>query len=140
MILVLSREIRHGQAKLDEALLLTRGGGRHCATSSLPQKTDQQHMAEEKDGAYVMSSPSPSHRIPGFVSKAFEIFSNESYKGICGWGRDGKTIVVRDIQVFSVSVLPNHFKHSNYSSFVRQLNMYVAPDNCANVDRDGRTD
>ena len=75
-------------------------------------------------------------RVAGFVSKAYEIFSNSSYSQFCGWGRDGKTIVIFDQQEFASKVLPNHFKHSNYSSFVRQLNMYdfhktvANPDNC----------
>ena len=70
----------------------------------------------------------PSHRIlprvSGFVSKAFAIFSNPAYSAWLGWGHDGNTIYIRDTQSFITKVLPNHFKHSNMSSFVRQLNMY----------------
>ena len=43
-------------------------------------------------------------RVPGFVSKAFEIFSDGQQGGICGWGREGKTVVVRRIAEFENTV------------------------------------
>ena len=61
---------------------------------------------------------------PGFVTKLFEIFSDTSRRpGICGWARDGTTIIVQRISEFERTVLPLYFKHNNYTSFVRQLNM-----------------
>ena len=62
--------------------------------------------------------------IPGFLTKTYEIFSNSEYKYCCEWGQNGKTIVVTKIEEFSKQVLPKYFKHSNFQSFVRQLNMY----------------
>ena len=45
-----------------------------------------------------------STRVPGFVSKAFEIFSDGQHGDICGWGREGKTVVVRRITEFENTV------------------------------------
>lgn len=67
---------------------------------------------------------SGAQAIPGFLTKTFEIFSLPEYNYCCEWGRNGTTIVVTKIEEFSKQVLPKYFKHSNFQSFVRQLNMY----------------
>lgn len=66
----------------------------------------------------------PQTSIPGFLTKTYEIFTSPEYRYCCDWGQDGKTIVVNKIEEFSKQVLPKYFKHSNFQSFVRQLNMY----------------
>lgn len=63
--------------------------------------------------------------IPGFLTKTYEIFSNPEYAECCGWGENGESIVVIKIEEFSKKVLPKYFKHSNFQSFVRQLNMVI---------------
>ena len=40
------------------------------------------------------------------------------------WGPKGDCFVVKDMNEFTKSVLPRIFKHSNFASFVRQLNKY----------------
>ena len=40
------------------------------------------------------------------------------------WSEDGQTFVVKDPSKFEKEIIPQFFKHSKFSSFVRQLNFY----------------
>ncbi|RKP00954.1 hypothetical protein CXG81DRAFT_12603, partial [Caulochytrium protostelioides] len=61
---------------------------------------------------------------PDFVKKLFRMLDDVSISKVCSWGHDGTTFVVKDTTFFSQVILPKHFKHNNFASFVRQLNKY----------------
>ncbi|KAI8888120.1 hypothetical protein K501DRAFT_210950 [Backusella circina FSU 941] len=65
-----------------------------------------------------------SSSIPEFVKKLFSMLEDNSYPQIFSWGAEGHTFVVKDPNEFARYILPKHFKHSNFASFVRQLNKY----------------
>ncbi|KAJ2416241.1 hypothetical protein GGI10_001100 [Coemansia sp. RSA 2530] len=59
-----------------------------------------------------------------FVSKLHEMVNDNQYQHLISWNFSGTSFVVCNIMEFSRELLPKHFKHNNFSSFVRQLNMY----------------
>ena len=61
---------------------------------------------------------------PNFLLKLYQILENESYKDIIHWTEDGKYFIISNLHDFTENVLPKYYKHNNYSSFIRQLNMY----------------
>ncbi|KAI9261246.1 hypothetical protein EDC94DRAFT_694414 [Helicostylum pulchrum] len=65
-----------------------------------------------------------SNSIPEFVKKLFAMLDENSFSQIFSWGKEGDTFVVKDPNEFARHILPKHFKHSNFASFVRQLNKY----------------
>ncbi|KAI8868940.1 hypothetical protein GQ42DRAFT_114137, partial [Ramicandelaber brevisporus] len=43
---------------------------------------------------------------------------------LISWTSSGHSFVVKDVDAFASIVLPAYFKHNNWQSFQRQLNMY----------------
>ncbi|KAL4490404.1 hypothetical protein ABPG72_002614 [Tetrahymena utriculariae] len=62
--------------------------------------------------------------IPTFLVKTYEMLEQQDHKDIVCWSEDGKSFLIKKHNEFRDQVLPQYFKHNNYSSFVRQLNMY----------------
>ncbi|XP_074579822.1 heat stress transcription factor A-3-like [Curcuma longa] len=62
--------------------------------------------------------------IPPFLSKTYELVDDPAFDAILSWAPAGRSFVVWDPVEFARTVLPGHFKHNNFSSFVRQLNTY----------------
>ncbi|CEJ00384.1 hypothetical protein RMCBS344292_14440 [Rhizopus microsporus] len=59
-----------------------------------------------------------------FVHKLYNMVVDKQYQHLIAWTYTGTSFIVCNITEFSREVLPKHFKHNNFSSFVRQLNMY----------------
>lgn len=62
--------------------------------------------------------------IPSFLMKTYEIISDPETNEVVSWNEEGEGFVVKQVNKFQDEVLPKHFKHNNFSSFIRQLNMY----------------
>ncbi|KAG5463509.1 MAG: hypothetical protein BJ554DRAFT_6828, partial [Olpidium bornovanus] len=50
--------------------------------------------------------------------------NDPSSNNLIRWSEEGDTFIVRRQEEFAKEVLPRFFKHNNFASFVRQLNMY----------------
>lgn len=59
-----------------------------------------------------------------FVRKLYRMLEDPTHQDVARWGKDGDTFVVVEGEKFTRHILPKHFKHSNMSSFIRQLNKY----------------
>lgn len=69
-----------------------------------------------------------SSSIAPFLKKCYDMVDDSCSDSIISWSKNGdNSFVIFDTTVFSVQILPKYFKHSNFSSFVRQLNIYVSP-------------
>ncbi|KAJ2702510.1 Flocculation suppression protein [Coemansia sp. IMI 209128] len=59
-----------------------------------------------------------------FVSKLYAMVADGNTDNLISWADDGACFKVTDPTEFARVVLPAYFKHGNWPSFVRQLNMY----------------
>lgn len=71
------------------------------------------------DLVVTKSSPSP------FLLKTYMLVDDPVTDSVVSWNSDGTGFVVWQPAEFARDLLPTLFKHSNFSSFVRQLNTYV---------------
>ncbi|WWC85159.1 uncharacterized protein L201_000016 [Kwoniella dendrophila CBS 6074] len=63
-------------------------------------------------------------KVPAFLNKLYTMVSDTTVNDLIYWGENGDSFFVPNAEQFGRELLPRWFKHSNFSSFVRQLNMY----------------
>ncbi|BFG38055.1 hypothetical protein CerSpe_243290 [Prunus speciosa] len=61
---------------------------------------------------------------PPFLLKTYMLVEDPTTDDVISWNDDGSAFVVWQPAEFARDLLPTLFKHSNFSSFVRQLNTY----------------
>lgn len=61
---------------------------------------------------------------PVFVNKLIAMIENPGNSALIRWAPKGETFIVTDADRLAELELPKYFKHSNFTSLVRQLNMY----------------
>ncbi|PNS15440.1 Heat shock factor protein [Sphaceloma murrayae] len=63
-------------------------------------------------------------QIPPFVLKLWSFLNEDKNTELIRWTDGGTAFTVLDEDEFARTLIPELFKHNNYASFVRQLNMY----------------
>ncbi|CAD8084949.1 unnamed protein product [Paramecium sonneborni] len=71
-----------------------------------------------------MSKKSKINKSNRFIEIFKQILDRTEYIDIIKWDEQGIKIQIIDKSLLQENVLPRFFKHSNYSSFLRQLNIY----------------
>ncbi|KAG1831857.1 hypothetical protein EV424DRAFT_1313769 [Suillus variegatus] len=87
--------------------------------------TDQQmHLAVAPRASSSHLNKPARQLVPAFLQKLYEMVNDPSDHDLIRWSDTGDSFFVLDQERFASEVLGRWFKHKNFSSFVRQLNMY----------------
>lgn len=57
-----------------------------------------------------------------YTNMNFSIITDAASQEYIFWADSGQVVCVPDAASFAETILPKHFKHNNWQSFVRQLN------------------
>ncbi|XP_073154612.1 heat stress transcription factor A-7a-like [Henckelia pumila] len=93
------------------------GGGEDEWGEEEAEAEAEQHLPKPLEGLRDVGPPP-------FLKKTFEMVDDPQTDDIISWSVGGSSFVVWDPHTFATDLLPKHFKHNNFSSFVRQLNTY----------------
>ena len=90
-----------------------------------PRYPHQQPLDSSDDHALLAGDTEDG--MPGaadFVRKLVRMLEDPVFANIVCWGVQRDCFIVKDMTEFTKVILPRLFKHSNFASFVRQLNKY----------------
>ncbi|XP_044724384.1 HSF-type DNA-binding domain-containing protein [Hirsutella rhossiliensis] len=85
---------------------------------------DNVEVLEEMAAKAKRESQSKRKQIPPFVQKLSSFLEERKNEDLIRWSEKGDSFIVLDEDEFAKTLIPELFKHNNYASFVRQLNMY----------------
>ncbi|KAI0402372.1 hypothetical protein F4802DRAFT_373670 [Xylaria palmicola] len=101
----------------DESLLSNQANG------SLDEH-DNVELLEERAQRAKREAQAKRKQIPPFVQKLNSFLEDGKNTDLIRWSDKGDSFIVLDEDEFAKTLIPELFKHNNYASFVRQLNMY----------------
>ncbi|TQN74298.1 Heat shock factor protein [Colletotrichum shisoi] len=87
-------------------------------------ETDNIEVLEEMARKAMREAQQKRKQIPPFVQKLSSFLDDDKNSDLIRWSEKGDSFVVLDEDEFAKKLIPDLFKHNNYASFVRQLNMY----------------
>ncbi|KAF2404811.1 hypothetical protein EJ06DRAFT_456572, partial [Trichodelitschia bisporula] len=88
------------------------------------EQVEEEEDLEAKAMAAKREAQAKRKQIPPFVQKLSSFLDSSNNTDLIRWSDDGCSFIVLDEDEFAKTLIPELFKHNNYASFVRQLNMY----------------
>lgn len=85
---------------------------------------DEEQDVDTKAAIAKKDAQAKRKQIPPFVQKLSSFLDSSNNTDLIRWSDDGNSFIVLDEDEFARTLIPELFKHNNYASFVRQLNMY----------------
>lgn len=85
---------------------------------------DNIELLEDKAQKAKRDALAKRKQIPPFVQKLNSFLEESKNTDLIRWSEKGDSFIVLDEDEFAKTLIPELFKHNNYASFVRQLNMY----------------
>ncbi|KAK8956054.1 Heat stress transcription factor A-2b [Platanthera guangdongensis] len=93
-------------------------GGSHSVVLIKEEDEEYPTIPQPLPGLHDTTAPPP------FLTKTFDMVEDPVTDSVVSWNKACNSFVVWDSHAFAAKLLPRYFKHSNFSSFVRQLNTY----------------
>ncbi|GAA6011535.1 hypothetical protein JCM11491_004680 [Sporobolomyces phaffii] len=110
------------------AQLAQHQGNKRTAAQSILNDEDEDEKPNSDTASQSGGGGAAAAKTKGgaseFVKKLYRMLEDRQFAEVVTWGYHGDTFVVKDMNQFTTAILPLHFKHSNFASFVRQLNKY----------------
>ncbi|KAL2192408.1 hypothetical protein P885DRAFT_82225 [Corynascus similis CBS 632.67] len=94
------------------------------AANSSVDEHDNIERLEEMAQRAKREAQAKRKQIPPFVQKLSSFLDESRNTDLIRWSDKGDSFIVLDEDEFAKTLIPELFKHNNYASFVRQLNMY----------------
>ncbi|OBZ83020.1 Heat shock factor protein [Choanephora cucurbitarum] len=90
----------------------------------MAEQESQYHYTTQESGTPPTNHDGAVRTQAAFVNKLYKMLEDNSIHDLISWSERGDLFSVSNPTSFSRFVLPQYFKHNNWQSFVRQLNMY----------------
>ncbi|GAA6049949.1 hypothetical protein JCM3770_007064 [Rhodotorula araucariae] len=94
------------------------------AHAQLPLAPIPQPQPQPPQAMRAKPNKETTKNVPAFLTKLFTMVSDPDTDDLIRWSDDGDSFFVPSADRMGKELLPHYFKHQNFGSFVRQLNMY----------------